>query len=165
MRSGSTAIPSRPKRRAVAGFTYVWMLAALALLSIGLAGIGERWSDQVRRERERELLRVGALYANAIASYYAAAPGSLKQYPPDLKSLLEDPRRVGTRRYLRKLYGDPLDPTRAWGIVRAKDGGVAGVYSLSTEVPLRKEALDIGPLVLPVARQYSDWKFAPKATP
>lgn len=158
-------MPSGPNRRSVAGFTYVWMLAALALLSLGLAGIGERWSDQVKRERERELLRIGTLYAEAIASYYASAPGSLKQYPPDLKSLLEDPRRVGTRRHLRKLYGDPLDPNRAWGILRAQDGGVAGIYSLSTDAPLRKEPVDIGPLVLPAAHRYSEWKFAPKATP
>lgn len=165
MRSGSALKVVRLRPRAIAGFTYVWMLAALALLSIGLAAIAERWSDQVRRERERELLQIGALYAKAIASYLAAAPGSLKTYPPDLKSLVEDHRMVGTLRHLRKLYADPLDPTRAWGVVRAKDGGIAGVYSLSTEAPLRQEPVDVGVAVLPAARQYADWKFAPKPLP
>ena len=97
-------------RPAQAGFTYVFMMAALATFSIGLAVIGPRWADQAKREREQELVRVGSLYASAIASYYAAAPGSLRHYPPELKDLLEDTRRVGTLRHIRKLYADPLDP-------------------------------------------------------
>ncbi len=145
------------------GFTYVWVLAALALLSIGLALVGERWSDQVKRERERELLRVGALYANAIGTYYAAAPGSLKQYPRDLKSLVDDRRMVGTSRHIRKLYADPIDPSRPWGLVTGEDGGIMGIYSQSDEQPLRTEPLDLGVAVLPAAHQYSEWKFVPKA--
>lgn len=141
------------------------MLAALALLSLGLAAVSERWSDQVRRERENDLLRVGTLYAKAIASYYAQSPGSARQFPPDLKSLLEDNRMVGTIRHIRKLYADPLDPTRPFGLVRAPDGGVSGVYSQSGDAPLRSALADIGLLVLPAAARYSDWKFVPKVAP
>ena len=165
MRSGSrpSALGVRSVRRG--GFTYVWMLAALALLSIGLAAIGERWSDQAKREREGDLLRVGAVYAKAIATYYAASPGSLRQYPPELKNLTEDGRMVGTKRHIRKLYADPLDPSRPWGVMRAPDGGVLGVYSQSDGQPLRTAPVDIGVAVLPSASRYSDWKFAPKASP
>jgi len=140
------------------------MLAAIVLLSIGLAAIGPRWADRAKRDREEELIRVGTLYAQAIASYYAAAPGSLKQYPLELKNLLEDPRRVGTLRHLRKLYADPLDPARPWGVIRAPDGGVAGVFSQGDDVPLHAAPLDIGVDVLPAAARYSDWKFAPKVS-
>ncbi len=144
------------------GFTYVWLLVAIAILSIGLAAIGPSWSDQANRERERELLRVGALYAGAIAAYYAASPGSQKQYPLQLEDLLSDTRMVGTVRYLRKLYPDPLDPSRPWGVVLDGSGRIRGIHSQSTGTPLRVEALDLGSTVLPAARRYSDWKFIAK---
>ena len=149
-------------RPAQAGFTYVFMMAALATFSIGLAVIGPRWADQAKREREQELVRVGSLYASAIASYYAAAPGSLRPYPPELKDLLEDTRRVGTLRHIRKLYADPLDPSRRWGLVRAPDGGVMGVFSLSEDAPFHTASLDIGSTTLAPVEHYSAWKFVPR---
>ena len=161
MQAGST----RSARPPSGGFTYLWMLAALVLFSIGLAAIGPPWAERAKREREQELVRIGTIYARAIASYYLAAPGSLRQYPPDLNSLLEDTRRVGTLRHIRRLYVDPLDPARPWGLVRAADGGVAGVYSKSEDAPLHTAPLDIGPAMLPQASRYSDWKFAPKVLP
>lgn len=145
-----------------AGFTYIWVLAALVMLSIGLAAVGPVWSEQVRREREQELLRVGGLYAKGIASYHAAAPGSLKAYPPSLQSLLVDTRYIGTYRHLRKLYADPLDPSKPWGLVIGADGGVRGVYSQSEGAPLAQTEIDLGVVALPVARSYAEWKFAPK---
>lgn len=143
------------------GFTYVWVMAWVAVLGIGLAAIGPLWRDEVKREREQELLRIGQLYAQAIASYYKASPGSEKRYPPSLDALLLDTRFVGTFRHLRRLYPDPLQPARAWGLVRAPDGGVQGVYSLSDEAPFRREALDLGVMVLPPAGKYSQWRFVP----
>ena len=86
----------------------------------------------------------------------------MKAYPPSLDSLLLDTRFVGTYRHIRRLYADPLDPSRAWGIVRAPDGGVRGVFSQSTEAPLRREPLDLGPTILSAASRYSDWHFVPE---
>ena len=135
------------------------------MLSLGLAIVGPRWADQARRERERDLVQIGSLYARAIAAYYAASPGSLKQYPLKLDDLLADSRMVGTVRHLRKLYPDPLDPSRRWGTVLGTDGRVRGVYSQSTDEPLRIESLDAGAVELPAARRYSDWKFVAKTQP
>lgn len=148
--------------RRQAGFTLVWVMAVLVLLSIGLAVVGPRWADQARRERERELLRTGAAYAQAIADYYQASPGSLKRYPASLRELLEDTRFVGTRRHLRQLYPDPVNPGQDWGLVPAPGGGVLGVYSRSSATPLRREPLDLGVTVLPRVEHYSDWQFVPK---
>lgn len=141
------------------------MLAALAILSAGLAAIGPSWADQARRERERDLMRIGALYAQAIASYRAASPGISKQFPQRLDDLLADARMIGTVRHLRKLYADPLDPSRPWGIVLDPTGRVQGVYSQNAETPLRVEAIDLGSVVLPAAQRYSDWKFIAKLQP
>ncbi len=138
------------------------MLAAVVVFSLGLATVAPRWSDASRRDREQDLLRIGSLYAAAIAAYHAASPGSLKAYPPDLDSLLADGRRVGTLRHLRKLYPDPLDPARPWGIVRGADGSVRGVFSLGTEKPMHVAPWEMSGLALPAAREYSEWKFIAK---
>ena len=160
MRSGKTAsIQACHPYQRMAGFTLVWVLAAIAILSVGLAAIGPQWADQAHREREQDLLRVGQLYAQALAHYRAVSPGSLKQYPSDLQQLLLDNRFVGTQRHLRKLYPDPLDPARPWGLMRGPDGGILGVFSQSADAPLRRESLDLEGLVLPIAQRYDEWKF------
>ena len=160
MRSGRPASRhARYQHQRVAGFTLVWVLAAIAILSVGLAALGPQWADQAHREREQDLLRVGQLYAQAIARYQALSPGSLKQYPSDLQQLLLDNRFAGTQRHLRKLYPDPLDPSRPWGIIRSPDGGILGVFSQSAAMPLRRAALDLDGLVLEPATRYDEWKF------
>jgi type II secretory pathway pseudopilin PulG len=137
------------------------MLALLALMGIALSVVGPLWSDAVRREREQDLLRVGQLYAQALRVYQEAGPGSVKPYPETLEALLEDRRHLGTHRYLRKLYPDPIDPSRPWGLVRDSSNGIRGVYSTSLLPPLRREALDLGEVKLPAARSYQEWIFAP----
>lgn len=147
------------------GFTYITVMTVVALLGIGLAALGPMWADDAQRQREQELLRVGALYAGAIAAYREVSPGSVKRYPPNLESLVLDTRFVGTRRHLRKLYADPLLPSRPWGLLRDADGGVQGVFSQDDRVPLMRASLDFGVLRLPVAQRYADWKFIPKDAP
>lgn len=153
---------SRFHRKAQQGFTFVWVLMAVAIFSVGLAVIGPKWSDDAKRDKERELLKVGAMYAKAIAAYRAASPGSVKTYPPKLESLLSDERMVSMSRYLRKLYVDPVDPSRPWGVVLGPDGTIRGVYSQADAVPLNNEAIDLGIVTLPPAQRYADWKFVPK---
>lgn len=141
------------------GFTFVAVLLLLALVSLGLAAVGPLWSQQARRDREQELLRIGALYAQAIARYRDVSPGSLKQYPTSLDDLLLDRRFVGTLRHLRKAYADPLDPGRPWGLVRNDAGRIVGVYSNSQEAPLAQAPVEREGVLLPAARRYSDWLF------
>jgi type II secretory pathway pseudopilin PulG len=133
----------------------------VALVSLALSVAGPRWADQSRRQREQELLRVGALYARAIAEFRDDSPGSLKTYPRSLDELTLDKRFVGVRRHLRELYPDPLDPSRPWGLVQDLDGNVVGVFSRSTDSPLIPGPLDLGVLTLVPARHYADWKFVP----
>jgi type II secretory pathway pseudopilin PulG len=141
------------------GFGYVAVLAMVALMGVGGAAIGPLWAEEARREREVDLLRVGRLYAEAIARYQKAAPGSAKRYPPTLEVLLMDTRFAGTVRHMRTLYADPLDPSRPWGLLRDADGGIRGVYSQSEAVPLRTALLQLGAVTLAPAARYSDWQF------
>ncbi|MED5621556.1 type II secretion system protein [Ideonella sp. BN130291] len=144
------------------GYTFVGVLLLLALCMLSLAVAGPVWSQQVRREREQELLRVGGLYAQAIASYYQASPGSEKQFPQRLDQLLNDTRFVGVRRHLRALYPDPVSPGQPWGLVLDAQQRIVGVHSLSEQPPLAEGRLEAGGVELAPAKHYSDWKFIAK---
>jgi type II secretory pathway pseudopilin PulG len=141
------------------GFSYVAVLAMVALMGLGLSAIAPLWAEETRREREDDLLRVGLLYAEALANYQRASPGSAKRYPPTLEVLLLDTRFVGTVRHLRELYADPIDPSRPWGLVRDAEGGILGVFSQSDATPLRAVPVRLSALTLAPARRYSDWQF------
>lgn len=147
------------------GFTLVAVLLLLALTGLGLAAVGPLWAQDLQRERERELLRIGRLYAQALADYRDRSPGSVKQYPTSLDALVLDTRFIGVTRHLRRLYPDPLAPERPWGLQRDDSGAITGVYSQSTAAPLQQAALDLGVVELAAAARYADWKFAPKPRP
>lgn len=156
MQPGEGATPQR-------GYTFVAVLVLLALVSLGLSFAGPTWSQQSQRDRERELLRVGVLYARALASYRDVSPGSLKMTPDTLDALLLDARFLGVMRHLRKLYPDPVNPGQPWGLVRDRAGHIIGVHSLSSELPQAQGRVVLDDRILPPARRYSDWVFL--ATP
>jgi type II secretory pathway pseudopilin PulG len=155
----------RVGKSALQGFTFVTVLLLLALVSIGLAGAGTVWSQVSQRERERDLMRIGSLYADAIAGFYDASPGSQKIYPERLDMLLLDPRYVGTVRYLRRLYPDPINPAQPWGLVRDATGRIIGVHSESEDTPLAQGPVLLDGRVLPPAKRYKDWLFLARANP
>jgi type II secretory pathway pseudopilin PulG len=145
--------PGRPAQR---GFTYLTALFMIAILSGGLALVGEVWHTQTQREREAELLFAGHEYRKAIERYYLTGPQ--RQYPRTLEDLLKDPRRPGTERYLRKLYRDPITGGE-WGLVKAPDGGILGVHSLSEAKPLKTGGFKVRDAAFENAQRYADWKF------
>lgn len=145
------------------GFTYVAMLFALAIFGVALASIGEVWSVASHREKEQELIDIGNAYIRAISTYYLRSPGTLKIYPKKLEDLIDDKRFVGTERHLRKIYRDPFTNTQEWGLVRAADGGIMGIYSLSEQTTWRKQPLIVGDNFLVAGTRYSEWKFIYKS--
>lgn len=138
------------------GFTYLTVLFVVAFMGLGLAMTGEVYRTTVLRQREAELLWVGNQYRVAIEGYYKH--GAMR-YPRTLDDLLKDPRDPATRRYLRKRYPDPITGSDEWGIVKAPDGGIMGVYSLSGAQPLKTAGFRIADKALEQAGAYSDWKF------
>ena len=160
MRAGDRGRPA-PAR----GFLYVALLAILAVVAVGLAAVGTRWPDRTQREREQQLLRVGRLYAEALAAYHRGSPGSDKTWPRSVDELLLDPRMLGTVRHLRRAYTDPMQPGVPLGLVRAADGTIRGVFSTSPLQPFAQAPLDLGIVELAPARRYADWQFVPKVEP
>lgn len=147
------------------GFTYMNVLFLVAIMTGGLALTGDVWHTASMREKEAELLFVGHQYRKAIERYYLTGPQ--RQYPRSLEDLLKDPRQPNTVRYLRKLYPDPVTG-KEWVIVKAPDGGILGVHSVSEDTPFKTANFKLRDRTFDGAQKYSDWKFvfqpaAPKA--
>ena len=131
----------------------------VAVVAVWAASAVENTSTRERRDQEAQLLYAGTAYFNAIRAYYDNSPGSSKQYPPDLPSLLQDARATRMSRPLRKLYLDPITGSQSWGIVPAPDGGVMGVYSLSRRQPIKIGGFAAEFARFAGAKTYQDWKF------
>ena len=149
---------SRPAASS-AGYTYITLLIAVAIIGIGLAGTAEIWSLAQQREKEAELLFIGNQYRVAIGHYYDATPGGGKRYPQKLENLLLDDRYPMPKRYLRKLYADPLTGKQEWGIIDAPDGGIMGIYSLAQGAPLKQGQFADRDRGLQEAPTYGEWHF------
>lgn len=153
--SGSTM----RKCRRDAGFTYLAVLFLVAISGVVLALTGVIWSTAQRRDKERELLYIGNEFRTAIASYYERTPGTVKRYPNSFDDLLKDNRHLVTLRHLRRVYLDPITSTREWGIVRAPDGGMMGIFSLSTADTIKHSGFLGRDAVFEKAKTYSEWRF------
>lgn len=154
-----------PQRRS-GGFIYIGLLILVAVFGLGSVGAARILASSERLERETELLFVGAQIRSAIASYYTSSPGA-RRYPDTLEQLLQDPRFPVVKRHLRRLYGDPISGDSNWGLVKAPEGGIMGVYSLSTREPLKRigfespnQALNaLGVRSSSTLYSYRDWQF------
>jgi type II secretory pathway pseudopilin PulG len=125
------ATPDRTRRRRArrrhAGFTYLGVLFAVAVLGIGLVSASQVWVTTARRHRTEQLEWIGGQFTQAIGSYYHATPGPAKTYPPSLQDLLEDRRGAVLRRHLRRAYRNPFTGRPDWEFVRTTDGRISGV--------------------------------------
>lgn len=148
------------KLRSDGGFTYMWTLMLIFLMSLGLSVATEIDSTNARREKERELISIGRQFREAIGRYYEASrPADRKVYPENLDDLLEDKRFPGTTRHLRKIFIDPVTGSNEWGVLRIS-GKIVGVYSLSEMHPLKMEGFDLSESGFKNAQKYSDWVFS-----
>lgn len=147
------------------GFTLLAVLMAMLLLALVTQRVVSVVSHQVQREREAELLRVGAELAQAIGAYYERTPGTVKTWPPSLEVLIDDKRFVTLERHLRRVYPDPITRSDDWGIVPAPGGGIAGVYSKSDARPIQAAGYELADWGLGPATRYSEWKFIYRPKP
>lgn len=155
--SGSQRVLAR--RPENAGFTYLGLLFVVAIMGLAMALAAQVWETNIRREKERELLFVGKQLRQAIGSYYAEMPDGVKRYPRRLQDLLQDNRFPGVKRHLRKLYRDPVTGSDEWGLVVSEEGGIQGVYSLSSRTPLKRTGFDTADIGFENKLHYSEWQF------
>lgn len=145
------------------GAAYLMLLLTVMVMGIGLVAVSEVWHTTSQREKEQELLFIGNQYRQALELYYAQSPGgNAQRYPASLEDMLKDPRVPGTKRYLRKIFADPISGDKNWGLIRGPGGGIMGVHSMSVEEPIKKtnfSRLDRG---FEGMKQYKDWVFVPR---
>ena len=141
------------------GFTYVALLIFLAVLSLGFLSTWEVWTTAIKRDNERELLFVGDQIRNAINMYYLHSPGPGIRYPSSLDDLVKDPRYPATRRYLRKVYLDPVTKSSNWELVKGPNGEIFGVHSSSDDEPAKKTNFSLADHEFEGKTKYSDWVF------
>ena len=151
---GAVHLPCRRGLRD-AGFTYLGLLFAIAIIGITLATVGVVWSTQIRRDKEVELLWIGDQYRAAIGRYRASGG----QYPQALTDLLEDKRFPVVRRYLRKLYADPMTGAADWQPIVAPGGGILGIASSSKDKPIKVAGFSPSDTAFEKMECYCDWKF------
>lgn len=137
------------------GFTYLGLLFAVAIIGITLAAVGVVWSTQSRRDREAELLFIGDQIRQAVGRYYEI--GGV--YPHSLADLLEDKRVPVPRRFLRRLYPDPMTGSADWELIRAAGGGIMGVASSSQQKPIKVAGFPLADAAFEKADCYCAWKF------
>ena len=142
------------------GFTYLAVLFLIAMMGVMLASIGTMWQTARQRDRERELLFIGNQFRQAIKSYYEKESGTVKKYPASLDELVKDNRFVTTQRHLRRVYRDPMRGDKDWGLVKAPEGGIMGVHSLSQDAPLKTGNFRVSDQALEGRSEYSEWVFA-----
>lgn len=134
-------------------------MLALAVAGLGLALAGRQLAQDLRREKEAELLFVGDQIRVAIEQYHARNNTGQQPWPQDLNALLRDPYQAGVVRYLRQPWRDPLNPRGEWVLLRTQGNGIVGVRPASAEKPLKTGGFPKAYESFQTARRYSDWKF------
>ncbi|HRH82381.1 MAG TPA: type II secretion system protein [Thiobacillaceae bacterium] len=141
------------------GLVFLGLLFFVAILGAGLAVLHRVPSMAAKREKEAELLFIGKQYQQALASYNQASPGTAKRYPVSLDQLLIDNRFPHVVRHLRRIWRDPITGSSLWGVERDESGGIAGVYSLSEDQPIKKANFGPGKEHFTDATSYRMWVF------
>lgn len=152
---------SRPLilRNAQTGFTFIWVLLLVAFVGLGLAAATEAYSTVAQRDKEKELLFIGRQFRSAIMHFYQSHGADGKnEYPQTLEELLKDSRTAETRRYLRKIYRDPITGKSDWGLVRVA-GRIVGIHSLSDRRPIKQDGFEGDEIGFKGKEKYSQWIF------
>lgn len=138
-----------------AGFTYLGLLFVIAILGLALSAVGVVWSTQIRRDKESQLLFAGDQIRDAIGRYRAAGG----QYPQALTDLIADNRSPTVRRFLRRIYLDPITDSADWRLILAPEGGIMGVASRSLGKPIKVAAFSGPDASFEKTECYCDWQF------
>lgn len=142
------------------GFTFIVVLFIVVISGVMFSATGKAWSNVMKREKEAELIFVGLQYVHAIEAYYTGSGGRhQKMYPSELKFLLEDPRENVTKRYLRRLYNDPMTNGKFEIIKDEVSGKIKGVKSKSTDKALKTDGFPDELKGMKGKATYSEWEF------
>lgn len=171
MRNGSVYIFNTvfAAKKHTSGFAYVMLLMAIAVLGLFASQALQIGAQVSRRDAEQALLAIGAEYERALNSYAgviqttpvqaANAAAINARGPKTLEELLRDPRNPGVKRHLRQIYADPITGRDDWGFIKDESGYILGVYSQSSEQPIKQANFDSAQLHFEGSEEYQKWIF------
>jgi type II secretory pathway pseudopilin PulG len=152
MRNGKPSFLTRSR-----GFTYIGVIAILAVMMIAMGAVAQIWHTQMQREKEQELLFIGNQFQNAIGRFYQE---SGRAFPTSLQALLGvDGDTKLNKRYLRRMYIDPFTGKDTWGLVLGANGEIVGVHSLSDMETFKRAGFSEKNSAFEGKTKYSEWQF------
>lgn len=141
------------------GYSYLWLLLLIALLGVGLVKVVEIESQAQKRDKETELLFIGAQFSLALESYWRHSPRpEAGERPSTLQDLLLDQRGGVPRRHLRKIFVDPMTGSDQWGLIYV-GGRIVAVHSRSEKRPLKQDQFPPEQAEFAGKSMYSQWLF------
>jgi type II secretory pathway pseudopilin PulG len=152
------ACAAQCRRGHSAGFTYIGLLILIAVMGLTMTVVADVWQTTQKRDKEEELLFVGNEIRRAIGAYVIV----VASYPRSLEDLVKDPGFPGVRRYLRKIYRDPITGRADWGLVKPDGNYITGVYSLSDAEPVKQGGFSVADQGFVGKKKYSEWVFVSK---
>ncbi len=105
--------PLNSRRRRDSGHLLLAILLMVALMTIALTYEAPRIVQQLKRDREEEMIHRGTEYARAIKKFYK----KFGRYPTSMEQL----ENTNNIRFLRKRYKDPLTKDGKWTLLHYTD--------------------------------------------
>lgn len=148
------------RRRNEEGYSLIIVIFAVAFFAVSLLYAREMWDAVQKRDLEEELVFRGKQYVTAIKLYKE----KYKKHPQDLEELYK-------KKFLRKLYKDPVNDNGEWNLVmestaagkkkmfvmpQAVAGASKGKYRI---VGVCSTSPDIGYRVYREKTKYFEWAF------
>src|SRR5580704_3320995 len=101
------------RRQRDGGYLLLAILLMMALMIIAATAVAPRIVQQIKRDREEEMIHRGTEYARAIKKYYK----KFGSYPATLEQL----DTTNQIRFLRRRYKDPLTKDGKWKLLNYGD--------------------------------------------
>ena len=137
------------------GSVFMGMLVTVAVVAVMLMEVGTLWSSVLQRERELELLARGNEIRRAIGLYYREG----NSFPKTLEDLVLDRRQPTVKRYLRRVYDDPLTGSSEWGVVEGPGETIMGVFSKAKGTPFKQGNFSVINQRFTGQGSYQGWVF------
>ena len=106
-------VQRKGSRHKDSGYMLLFLMLAVAVLTITMLGVARNYKREIQRDREVEMIHRGTEYARAVRRYYH----KVGSYPVSIEQL-ENTNKI---RFLRKRYKDPMSPDGEWKIAHLTD--------------------------------------------
>ena len=105
--------PRRAARGRECGYMLLFLMIAVAVITITLLSVAYNYKRMILRDREVEMVHRGEQYERAVRRFYR----KMGRYPTSIEQL-ESTNKI---RFLRKRYKDPMSPDGEWKMVHLAD--------------------------------------------